>query len=191
MGDEKRLVVVLLLVTVAILGYLIGGRSSSASAPETMHEASNAATSLTYAAASGWTQASRAPAISDISIAQPLVLAPRGDATQTGLIVGQLLGSESTPLPAKLLEGLREAPATAVVDLVQHPGLPLLPGQRLGLRSTSHALHDSDLRGHDAGGRLLRPGGVPRAACKPVNSSRERCPSRPADRRPKCTPTRT
>jgi hypothetical protein len=117
MGDEKRLVVVLLLVTVAILGYLIGGRSSSASAPETMHEASNAATSITYAAASGWTQASRAPAISDISIAQPLVLAPRGNATQTGLIVGQLLGSEPTPLPAKLLEGLREAPATAVVDL--------------------------------------------------------------------------
>jgi len=117
MGDEKRLVVVLLLVTVAILGYLIGGRSSSASPPETTREASNAATSLTYAAASGWTPASGAPAIPDISIAQPLVVAPRGHATQTGLIVGQLLGSESSLLPAKLLKGLREIPATAVVDL--------------------------------------------------------------------------
>jgi hypothetical protein len=117
MGDEKRLVVVLLLVTVAILGYLIGGRSSNASPPETMREASNAVTSLTYAAGSGWTPASGAPAIPDISIAQPLVLAPRGGGAQTGLIVGQLLGSESSPLPAKLLQGLRETPETAVVDL--------------------------------------------------------------------------
>jgi len=117
MGDEKRFVVVLLLVTVAILGYLIGGRSSNASPPETMHEASNAATSLTYAAASGWAPAPAAPAVSGISIAQPLVLAPSGHATQTGLIVGQLLGVESGPLPTKLLEGLRESPATAVVNL--------------------------------------------------------------------------
>jgi hypothetical protein len=117
MGDEKRLVVVLLLVTVAILGYLIGGRSSNASAPETMHEASNAATSLTYAAASGWTPAPAARAVPGISISQPLVLGPRGDATHTGLIVGQLLGSESNPLPSKLLEGLRETPATDVVNL--------------------------------------------------------------------------
>jgi hypothetical protein len=117
MGDEKRLVVVLLLVTVAVLGYLIGGRSSKASPPESMSEASNAATSITYAGASGWATASRAPAISGISIAQPLVLAPHGNATQTGLIVGQLLGGESSPLPAKLLEGLSETPATAVVSL--------------------------------------------------------------------------
>jgi hypothetical protein len=117
MGDEKRLLVVLLLGTVAILGYLIGGRSSNASPPETMREASNAATRLTYPAASGWTPASAALAIPGISIAQPLAIAPRGDAAQTGLIVGQLLGSESSPLPSKLLEGLRETPATDVVDL--------------------------------------------------------------------------
>jgi hypothetical protein len=117
MGDEKRLVVVLLLVTVAIVGYLVGGRSSHASPPETMREASNAVTSLTYAAGPGWTPAPAAPTISGISISQPLVLAPRGDAAQTGLIVGQLLGSESSPLPSKLLEGLRETPATAVVNL--------------------------------------------------------------------------
>ena len=117
MGDEKRLVVVLLLVMVAILGYLIGGRSSNAFTPETTREASNAATSLTYAAGSGWTPASGAPAIPGVSIAQPLVLAPRGDAAQTGLIVGQLLGSESSPLPSKLLEGLHETPATDVLDL--------------------------------------------------------------------------
>jgi hypothetical protein len=117
MGDEKRLVVVLLLVTVAILGYLIGGRSSKASPPESMSEASNAATSITYGADSGWVPASRAPAISGISIAQPLVLAPHGNGAQTGLIVGQLLGSESSPLPAKLLGGLSETPATAVVNL--------------------------------------------------------------------------
>jgi len=117
MGDEKRLVVVLLLVTVAILGYLIGGRSSTASPPEKTREASNAATSLTYTAAAGWTPASQAPALPGISIAQPLVLAPTGHAAETGLIVGQLLGSESSPLPAKLLEGLRETPATDVVNL--------------------------------------------------------------------------
>jgi hypothetical protein len=117
MGDEKRLVVVLLLVTVAVLGYLIGGRSSKASPPESMSEASNAATSIAYAGASGWATAPRAPAVSGISIAQPLVLAPHGNATQTGLIVGQLLGGESSPLPAKLLEGLSETPATAVVNL--------------------------------------------------------------------------
>jgi hypothetical protein len=117
MGDEKRLVVVLLLVTVAILGYLIGGRSSNASPPETTREASNAATSVTYTAAPGWKPASAAPNLPGISIAQPLVLAPTGDATQAGLIVGQLLGSQSSPLPSKLLERLRETPATDVVNL--------------------------------------------------------------------------
>jgi len=119
MGDEKRVLAVLILFTVAIVGYLVGRGASSARSPEAMREAANAATTVNYSSASGWrVAASKAPAIPGLSIAQPLILAPQGDAARGGLIVGQLTDTGSSPLPAPVLERLHESPATDVVSLL-------------------------------------------------------------------------
>jgi hypothetical protein len=119
MGDEKRVLAVLILFTVAIVGYLVGRGASSARSPEAMREATNAVTTVNYSSASGWRVAtSQAPAIPGLSIAQPLILAPQGDTARGGLVVGQLTDTGSSPLPAPVLERLHESPATDVVSLL-------------------------------------------------------------------------
>jgi hypothetical protein len=118
MSEEKWVIAVLILITVAILGFVLGGHgSSSSAAPEATREVANPATTLTYPSASGWRRAYVEPSIPGLSIAQPLILAPKGNAGQSGLIVGQLLGSASSPLPPTFLQGLHESPAAAVVGL--------------------------------------------------------------------------
>ncbi len=118
MSQDQRIIAVLVLMTVAIVGYLDGHRSSSATTVERTREASNAVTVVNYNSASGWRPASAAPAIPGLSVAQPLVLAPGGDATHAGLIVGQLLDSEFGPVPPQLLSALRGPADTEVVDLL-------------------------------------------------------------------------
>ena len=118
MEDERRIVAVLILVAVAIVGFAVGRGSASDSSPEVSHEAANAATVVSYAPGSGWRVAPGAPTIPGVSISQPLVLAPGGDASKAGLIVGELTGGGPGPLPAQLLERLHEPPATDVVDLL-------------------------------------------------------------------------
>jgi|GEM_PF-3553032 len=119
MGDEKRVLAVLILFAVAIVGYVVGRGASSARSTEAMREATSAATTVNYSAASGWRLAtSKAPAIPGFSIAQPLILAPEGEAARGGLIVGQLTDAGSSPLPAPVLERLHESPATGVVSLL-------------------------------------------------------------------------
>jgi hypothetical protein len=115
--EEKRIIAILVVMTVAILGYVVGHDRASAVRVENMREASNPVTIVHYPAASGWQPASAAPTVPGLSIAQPLVLAPAGNATRGGLIVGQLLGSESSPLPLQLLAHLPRLPNTEVVDL--------------------------------------------------------------------------
>jgi hypothetical protein len=117
MSEEKRIIAVLVLVTVAILGYLAGHGGSSGSPASSTREAANAVTLLNYASTSGWQPASRAPAVPGLPIAQPVVLAPKGDAPYVGLVVGQLSG-EWSPLPSALLERLRRLPSTEVVQLL-------------------------------------------------------------------------
>jgi hypothetical protein len=116
-SGEKQIVAVLILVTVAILGYLVGQGRSTAAHVESTREASNAVTTVNYPSAAGWQPASGAPTVAGLSIAHPLVLAPGGGVARGGLVVGQLLGSESRPLPPELLEHLRELPRAEVVDL--------------------------------------------------------------------------
>lgn len=118
MEDERRIVAILVLVAVAIVGFAVGRGSASDPSPEVTHEAANAATVVNYAPGSGWRVASGAPTFPGLSISHPLVLAPGGDASHAGLVVGQLLGSGPGPLPAELLERLHESPATDVVDLL-------------------------------------------------------------------------
>ncbi len=116
-SGERQLVAVLVLVTVAILGYLAGHGGSTATPADPTREASNAVMLVDYAPVSGWRPASGAPRIPGLSIAQPVVVAPNGDGSRAGLIVGQL-GGEPSPLPAGLLERLRHLPSTEVVQLL-------------------------------------------------------------------------
>jgi len=116
-SQRKPIIAALILLTAAVLGYLAGRGHSTAAPVESAREVSNAGTTLSYASASGWQPTSGAPALPGLTIAQPLVLAPGGDGARAGLIVGQLLGSESSPLPPQLLAHLSQLPSTAVVDL--------------------------------------------------------------------------
>ncbi len=115
--EEKRVIAVLLVLTVAIVGYTVGHDRSTATAVENTRETGNAGAIVHYSGTSGWQPAAAAPAVPGLSVVQPLVLAPKGDAAQAGLIVGQLPGSESSPLPAPLLAHLSELPNTEVVSL--------------------------------------------------------------------------
>jgi hypothetical protein len=117
MSGEKQIVAALVLVTVAILGYLAGHGGSTTAPADTTREASNAVTLVNYAPVSGWRPASGAPSIPGLSIAQPVLLAPNGDAAHGGLIVGQL-GDEPSPLPERFLERLSRLPSTEVVQLL-------------------------------------------------------------------------
>ena len=114
--EEKRVIAALILFTVAIVGYLAGHGRATAAPVENTREASNAVTTLNYASNFAWYAASAAPRVPGLSIAQPLVLAPNGDGADGGLIVGQLLDGESSPLPPQLLAHLRQLPNTDVVD---------------------------------------------------------------------------
>lgn len=117
-SQEKQIVAVLVLITLAIVGYLDGHARSAAAPVETAREASNGVTTVNYASASGWQPASRAPTVPGLSIAQPLVLAPGGDSAHAGLIVGQVPGGEASPVPPQLLANLRQLRDAEVVDLL-------------------------------------------------------------------------
>jgi hypothetical protein len=115
--EETRVITALAVMTVAILGYIVGHARPITVPVESTRETANAVTIVHYASASGWRPASAAPTVPGLSIAQSLVLAPNGDASHGGLVVGQLLGSESSPLPSQLLAHLPQLPETQVVAL--------------------------------------------------------------------------
>jgi hypothetical protein len=117
-SQEAQIIAVLLLVTVAIVAYLDGHGRSAAAPVERSREASNAATIISYDAASGWLPASPAPSIPGLEIAQPLALGPGGDDARGGLIVGEMVDSEFGPVPPQFLAQLRAPPDTDVVDLL-------------------------------------------------------------------------
>ncbi len=119
-SQDKQIVAILVLLTVAIVGYLEGHGHASPPPMESTREASNAVTVVNYDAASGWRPASSTgvATIPGLSISQPLVLAPDGNAAHAGLIVGRLLDSEFGPVPPQLLAGVRQLPDSEVVDLL-------------------------------------------------------------------------
>jgi hypothetical protein len=101
---------------IAIIGYVAGHSRSQSSAAEKTLTASGTNLALNYPAT--WRAASAAPKIPGLAIAHPLVLAPAGDATQAGLVAGELAGGRAGPLPTTLLTLMPTLPETAVVDLL-------------------------------------------------------------------------
>jgi hypothetical protein len=116
-SQEGKALAVLIFVTVAIVGYLAGHGRSTAATAEGPGEASNAATTLTYSASAGWQPVPSIPKVPGLALAQPVALAPAGEAARGGLIVGRLLGVDTGPLPEQLLAHLQEPPKGEVVEL--------------------------------------------------------------------------
>jgi hypothetical protein len=115
-GRSLSAVVLPLFVVVAIVGYLAGHRRAHTVAPERMLTASAASVLLDYP--SSWQPAAAVPAIPGLSIAHSIVLAPGGDPSHAGLIVGQLLGGEPSPLPPAFIALLKRLPETQVANLL-------------------------------------------------------------------------
>jgi hypothetical protein len=111
--------VALVLVAVAIFGYMAGYRrapvASSAVHRETTRTVSGASVLLEYPA--GWQLSTAVPAIPGLPLAHPLSLAPGGDPTRAGLLSGQLPSGEPSPLPGRFLALLHGIPHTEVVNL--------------------------------------------------------------------------
>jgi hypothetical protein len=116
-GNRLRVAVAAVLVAVAIIGYLAGHGHSAAAAPKKIH--SVLVGTVVVGAPSDWQQAAAAPAIPGIAIVRPVVLAPHGDAAETGFLTGQLPAGQPGPLSAELLTELPAVPHTEVVNLVE------------------------------------------------------------------------
>jgi hypothetical protein len=135
MSHEAKAIAALVFVTVAIFGYLAGHGRSSAAPVERTAESSNAAVTITYPSGPGWRPAFVATPLPGISISEAVALAPAGDATRGGLVVGRLLGVGASPLPDQLLAHLRALPNAKVVGLAstqayRYAGLRLTGDQR-------------------------------------------------------------
>ena len=66
---------------------------------------------------SSWGRASSPPAIPGLQAADPVALAPKGEAARSGLIAWPVASTEPTPLPGAFLALLRGLPRTEVVSL--------------------------------------------------------------------------
>jgi hypothetical protein len=121
-GSQRSLRVLAapLLVAVAILGYLVGhGHPRPAPAPAPPEAAGHTilTSSLLLTYPSGWAPAKRATVIPSLAITSPVLVAPGGDGAKAGLLTGQLIGGEASPLPAQFIARLLALPATSVVNL--------------------------------------------------------------------------
>jgi hypothetical protein len=129
-SQQRRLLLnaIPVLLTVAVLGYLVGGmgapsspstgrpRASEAQAGRTL--AVSSPTLLAYSAAPGWRARSGAPQIPGLAITQPLLIAPDGAPASAGLIAGKSSEGGPSPLPAQFLARLPQPPSGEVVDLL-------------------------------------------------------------------------
>jgi hypothetical protein len=108
--------VVPVLVAVAILGYVVGHSSGKGGSSE--HEpAAGAEAALGYPA--GWRMANTAPGIPGLSIAKVIVVAPRGNATKGGLMLGALPADQPAPLPHRFVATLARPPLPQIVNLAE------------------------------------------------------------------------
>jgi hypothetical protein len=101
---------------IVIIGYVVGHSRSQGAPAEKVLTASAGNVLLTYPMS--WQATTAAPEIQGLAIAHPLVLAPRGDAKQAGLVAGVIGGSEGAPLPRAAIALMQALPETAVVDLL-------------------------------------------------------------------------
>jgi hypothetical protein len=117
--SDRRLPAVLasVFLAIAIIGYMAGHSRSATVVKEKLLTAAIAGLQLDYP--SSWQAAGAAPPIPGLAIAHASVLAPHGDASQAGLITGQLPAGEPSPLPAPFVANMRQLPQTSVVSLLE------------------------------------------------------------------------
>jgi hypothetical protein len=121
-GIDRRLsaVALLVIVAVAVLGYLAGhARTGAASSSERERTASADHVLLNYPA--GWQPAAAVAGIPGLQIAHAIALAPGGDAARAGLLAGQLPTGEPGPLPRQFVARMRGLGTIAVVNLLEVP----------------------------------------------------------------------
>jgi hypothetical protein len=104
-----------ILVVVAMVGYLVGHRHSAATPAR---DAYGASVLLEYP--TGWqpAPASAAPAIPGLPLTGPLLLTPGPNASQVGLLSGQIAASPTSQFPSAFLARLHGTPHTEVLELL-------------------------------------------------------------------------
>jgi hypothetical protein len=128
--------VVPVLVAAAILGYVAGhSGANSESGAERARTAKAMNVLVEYPR--GWRPVSGSSPIPGLSLKGERLLAPRGDASTAGLLVGQLASDGAAPLPVALLERVRSQPQTAVVELAE---VQAYRYARLRVRGFEHTL---------------------------------------------------
>jgi hypothetical protein len=106
-----------ILAAVAVVGYLIGHAHTGSAAPVKTRTLSTSRLLLDYPA--DWRRVVGGPEIPGLPITHAVVLAPRGEASRAGLVIGQLAGGEASPLPPSFVASMPRLPATTVVDLLE------------------------------------------------------------------------
>jgi hypothetical protein len=113
-------VVIPVLVVLAIVGFLLGIHRSSAKAPAPVTAGPTRVASSSNVLVSyplSWSQVPVTVTIPGLTVADARLIAPGGKPATAGLIVGQLPGTGSAPLPASFVSLFRGAPSAEVVSL--------------------------------------------------------------------------
>ncbi len=127
--------VVPVLVAVAILGYVAGHSGSTGGPSEGAHVAKAVNVVIEYPR--GWRPAAGVSPLPALALTRRQLLAPGGDASVAGLLVGTLPADQPGPLPASFLERVRRQPQTTIVNLVE---LQAYRYQQLSVRGFDRAL---------------------------------------------------
>ena len=110
--------VVPLLIAVAVLGYVAGDSGVRGGSGEE-HARTAKAANVLIEYPQGWRSAPNTHPIPGLALARAQLLAPHGDVSAAGLLVGALPAREPGPLPGSFLERVRRQPQTTVVELVE------------------------------------------------------------------------
>jgi len=115
-GSALTRAALLTLAAVAIGAYLIGHDASRGGARRASPMRSMIVAKVLLEYPSEWERSAGAP-VGNLQLGEAAVFSPRGRASQSGLLVGELPAGEATPLPRSYLRALSAAPQVAVVSL--------------------------------------------------------------------------
>ncbi len=108
--------VVPVLVAVAIVGYVIGHAAGGGSV---QHGRAARAVNALIEYPSGWRHVAAPSPVPGLTLTRASLIAPGGDPSAAGLLVGSLPNDEASPLPAAFLERVRRQPQTTIVNLLE------------------------------------------------------------------------
>lgn len=111
--------VVPLLVAVAVLGFVAGNSGVTGGSREESARTVKAANVLVEYPPGWRTAPLGAQPVPGLALANAHLLAPRGDASTAGLLVGSLPSRQPGPLPVSFLERVRRQPQTTIVALAE------------------------------------------------------------------------